>query len=79
MLAGPFHRQVGEARNSHSVRKSTLNGGSNEVRREERQRDCHIDLADAAIFPLCDAFGSARAADPTYAFVCFTSLLVCKK
>ena len=37
VLAGPFHRQVGEACNPHAVRESTLNGGPNEVRCKERQ------------------------------------------
>ena len=31
-LAGPFRRQVGEARNRHALRKSPFNGGSDEVR-----------------------------------------------
>ena len=58
VLAGPFHRQVGEACNPHAVRESTFNGGPNEVRCKERQGDRHIDFADAAIFALGDAFGA---------------------
>ena len=38
VLAGSFHRQVGEACNPHAVRESTLNGGPNEVRCKERQK-----------------------------------------
>ena len=36
VLAGPFHRQVGEARNAHAVREPTLNGSPNEVGCKER-------------------------------------------
>jgi hypothetical protein len=47
MLAGPFRRQVGEARNRHALRESPFNGGSDEVRCKERKRDRHIDFAHA--------------------------------
>jgi hypothetical protein len=52
VLAGPFHRQVGEACNPHAVRESTLKGGANEVRCEERQGDRHIDLRTLQFFRL---------------------------
>ena len=41
-------RQVGEAGNAHAMRKSTDNRRFDEIGREERKRDGHIDLADAA-------------------------------
>ena len=48
ILPGPFGRQIGEAGYPHPVRKPPLYSGSDQIRREERKRDRHIDLADAA-------------------------------
>src|SRR6516165_9789103 len=49
VLAGPFGRQIGEADNSHAMRKASFDRSLDKVGREEGKRDCHIDLADAAI------------------------------
>ena len=57
MLAGPFGRQVGEADNSHAMRKPSFDRRLDEVGREEGKRDCHVDLADAAAVSRRDAFG----------------------
>ena len=56
VLAGPFGWQVGEAGNSHPMRELPVDGGLDEIGREEGQRDCHIHLADAAPLALGDAF-----------------------
>src|SRR6516225_4449792 len=55
VLAGPFGRQVGEADNSHAMRKPSLDRSLDEVRREEGKRDRHVDLADAAAVSRRDA------------------------
>ena len=60
ILPGPFGRQIGEAGYPHAVRKPPLYSGSDQIRREERKRDRHIDLADAAALPFCDAFRACR-------------------
>jgi hypothetical protein len=48
MLAGPFGRLVGEARHPHSMRQAAFDGSFHQVRRQEGQRDRHVDLAGAA-------------------------------
>ena len=57
VLLGPFGRQVGEAGNAHAVRKSTVDSRFDEIRREERERDRHVDLAGAASLAFGNAFG----------------------
>jgi hypothetical protein len=56
VLLGPCGGQVGEAGNAHAMRKSTVNRRFDEIGREERKRDRHVDLADAAPLSLRDAF-----------------------
>src|SRR6202023_3765289 len=60
VLAGPFGWQVGEAGNSHAMREPAVDGGRDEIGREEGKRDCHIHLADAASLALGDAFRGCR-------------------
>ena len=60
ILPGPFGRQIGEASYPHAVRKLPVYGGSDQIRREERNRDRHIHLADAAALSFCDAFRACR-------------------
>ena len=60
ILPGPYGRQIGEAGYPHPVRKPPLYSGSDQIRREERKRDRHIDLADAAALPFSDAFRACR-------------------
>jgi hypothetical protein len=60
VLAGPFGWQVGEAGNSHPMREPPVDGGLDEVGREEGKRDCHIHLADAAPLSLGDAVRGCR-------------------
>ena len=57
VLLGPCGGQVGEAGNAHAMRKSTVNRRFDEIGREERERDRHIDLADAAPLALRNCFG----------------------
>jgi len=54
VLLGPCGGQVGEAGNAHAMRKSTFNRRFDEIGREERKRDRHIDLAHAAFLACCD-------------------------
>ena len=56
VLAGPFGRQVAESGDSHAPWKPPLDGGSYKIGREERKRDGHVDLPQAASLALCDAF-----------------------
>src|SRR6202051_4221782 len=60
VLEGPFGWQVGEAGNSHAMREPPVDGGRDEIGREEGKRDCHIHLADAAPLALSDAFRGCR-------------------
>jgi hypothetical protein len=48
---------VGEADNAHAMRKSTVNRRYDQIGCEERERDRHIDLADAASLALRNCFG----------------------
>src|SRR5207247_83182 len=54
--AGPFCRQLAESGYAHAVWKTTFDGRSYEVRREERERDSHVDLARAAALACCNCF-----------------------
>src|SRR6516165_1785018 len=60
VLLGPCGVQVSEAGNAHSTRKSTVNRRFDEIWREERERDRHIDLADAAPLAFGNCFGGGR-------------------
>ena len=55
-LTRPFGGQIGEASHSHSVREPPLDGGLDEIGREEGERDRHVDLAGRCILALRDAF-----------------------
>jgi hypothetical protein len=43
-LAGPLGRGIAQAAHADAARQSSLNGSLHEFRREERERDRHIDL-----------------------------------
>ena len=49
-LAAPFGRSIAEAFDADAAGQATVNGGSNEIRSEERERDCQVDLTDTAVF-----------------------------
>src|ERR1700745_89930 len=59
VLLGPCGGQVGEAGNAHAMRKATVHRRLDEIGREERKRDRHIDLADAAPLAFGNCFGVA--------------------
>ena len=67
VLLGPCGGQVGEAGNAHAMRKSTVNRRFDEIGREERERDRHIDLADAAPLAFRNSFG--RGSDVSGKFI----------
>jgi hypothetical protein len=48
VLAGPFGRQIAEAGHSHATRESSFDRRLDEVRREEGERDRHVDISNAA-------------------------------
>src|SRR3954468_14965800 len=48
VLPGPFDRQITETRDSQAVRQTPIHRGFDEFWRQESQRYCHVDLADAA-------------------------------
>ena len=60
VLLGPCGGQVGEAGNAHAMWKSTVNRRFDEIRCEERKRDRHVDLADAAPLAFGNSFGGGR-------------------
>ena len=62
VLLGPRGGQVGEAGDAHAMRKSTVNRRLDEIGREERERDRHVDLANTAPLALRDAFRTCCAA-----------------
>jgi hypothetical protein len=54
VLAGPLGGRIAEAGNTDASRQSTLDRCLHEIRREERERDRHIDLPDAAFVARSD-------------------------
>src|SRR5258707_15305432 len=48
VLARPLGRSIAEASDADAARQSSFDGSLHEVGREERERDRHIDLSDAA-------------------------------
>src|SRR5436309_1529997 len=48
VLAGPLGRSIAQASDADAARQSPFDGSLHEVRREERERDGHIDLSNAA-------------------------------
>ena len=55
MLARPCDRRVEQASDADPVWQSTFDGGFDEVRCQEGQRDRHVDVARAASLPCGDA------------------------
>jgi hypothetical protein len=55
MLARPRDRRVEQAGDADPVRQSTFDGGLDEARCQEGQRDRHVDVALAAGLPCGDA------------------------
>ena len=47
-MAGPLGRSIAEASDADPARQSSFDGSLHEVGREERERDRHIDLSNAA-------------------------------
>jgi hypothetical protein len=54
VLPGPLRWQVGEASNPHAVGQPATDGRLDEVGSKESQRDRHVDLSRAAVFPFGD-------------------------
>jgi hypothetical protein len=48
VLAGPLGRSIAQASDADAARQSSFDGGLHQVGREERERDRHIDLSNAA-------------------------------
>ena len=53
-LSAPFRGSVAEPRDTDAARQTTFDRGFDEVRREERERDRHIDLTHAAFLACGD-------------------------
>src|SRR5258708_25515088 len=53
-LSAPFRGSVAEPFDTDAARQTTCDRGFDEVRREERERDRHIDLTHAAFLPYGD-------------------------
>src|SRR6516164_226699 len=58
VLLGPFGWQVGEASNAHAMGKPAIDGRFDQIGGKESQRDCHVDLSHAALFPPGNAVGT---------------------
>src|SRR5260370_5581203 len=48
LLAGPLGRSIAQASDADAARQSSFDGSLHELGREERERDRHIDLSNAA-------------------------------
>ena len=48
-LARPFDREVAKSGHAHSVGKAPIDGRLDEIGREERERDRHVDLPHGAL------------------------------
>ena len=47
-MAGPLGRNIAETTDANAARQSSFDGSVHEFGREERERDRHIDLSNAA-------------------------------
>lgn len=54
VLSGPTGWSVAKIGNTDTVRELAIDGSLHEGWRQERERDCEIDLADGAAFACCD-------------------------
>ena len=55
-LPAPLGRRIAKTLHANAAGQATLNRGSDEIRREERERDGHVNLANAAFFAGGDLF-----------------------
>ena len=55
-LAGPFGGRIAQTGNADAAWQSSFNGSLHEFRCEERERDRHVDLSNAAVLARSDAF-----------------------
>src|SRR5260370_19267647 len=63
VLAGPLGRSIAEASDGDAARQSSFDGSLHELGREERERDRHIDLSNAAFVAgsdLLDTHGASN-------------------
>ncbi len=60
VLARPHHRRIEQTGDAGSVRQPALDGGLDEARCKEGQRDRHVDVALAAGLPCRDAVDCYR-------------------
>ena len=62
-MAGPLGRNIAHASDADAARQSSFDGSLHEVGREERERDRHIDLSNAAFVAgsnLLDTHGASN-------------------
>ena len=62
VLARPLGRSIAETSDADAARQSSLNGSLHEFRCEKRERDRHIDLANAAFFACSDLLDTGDGA-----------------
>src|SRR4029077_14677161 len=48
-LPRPFGREIGKTRHAHTVRKSAIDRGLDEIGGEEGERECPVHVSDAAL------------------------------
>ena len=56
-LASPFGGGIAKSLNANATGQAALDGGLDESRREEGERDGHIDLTNGAAFASSDLLG----------------------
>src|SRR5437667_11318362 len=62
ILAGPLRRSIADTHDANPPRQSSFDGGLHEIRREESERDRHIDLSNAASLPRSDLLDTGDGA-----------------
>src|SRR6202795_4080060 len=63
VLARPLGRSIAQTSDADAARQSSLDGSLHEFRREERERDRHIDLSNAAFFACRDLLDAGDSAN----------------
>jgi hypothetical protein len=66
-LAGPLGRSIAQASDADAARQSSFDGSLHKVGRDERKRDRHVDLADAAFVAGSNLLDTGHSASNTFA------------
>ena len=61
-LLVPFRRRITKSLDSNTARQATFDRGADEIRCEESERDCHVDLTHTALLTCCDPLNVGHGA-----------------